>query len=490
LPCILHELVIRLPPREGLTGVERYGLDLLIDLARVPPVEDDSADVVRLLVAERDPGDPDLPTCIARDWYLERGDGVVRVPRVVLRRIADVAAATAEQRSAARDRHGRVPSRENLLVRHTCETDPVISRAAVGLRAAVIASAGRRPVALAAPWPDGRRWAAAFTHDLDVVAHWPVFTLLRVAELSRKGELRRVGRTLLAALSAVGHDPVGQAVRRVLDDERHYGVVSTWFVLCGTPTLATMRAGDLTYRPEAPAAVAILDELAERGCEIGLHGSFETGDRPERFAQQRHRLERLTGRPALGVRQHFLRMRPGATHGGMLAAGFRYDTTWGFPDRNGFRLGVADVIPAWDAIAERVIGLDEVPLCWMDRTLSKYAGIEDPRAWVAEGEALAQVCRQVEGLWVGLWHPNLTPALGFPDAPGAFHTLLDRLVAQQPFIGTLSAVVAWRAARRSIRVRRLTPDGRIDAHAPVRAALPLRLEDPGSRTLQTVNALG
>src|SRR2546422_8322782 len=33
-PCILHELVIRLPPREGLTGVERYGLDLLIDLAR------------------------------------------------------------------------------------------------------------------------------------------------------------------------------------------------------------------------------------------------------------------------------------------------------------------------------------------------------------------------------------------------------------------------------------------------------------------------
>jgi hypothetical protein len=197
----------------------------------------------------------------------------------------------------------------------------------------------------------------------------------------------------------------------------------------------------------------------------------------------------LTGRPVLGVRQHFLRMRPGATHRGMLAAGFRYDTTWGFPDRNGFRLGVADVIPVWDAVAERPIGLDEVPLCWMDRTLSKYAGIEDPGAWVAEGEALAQVCRQVEGLWVGLWHPNLTPALGFPDAPAAFHTLLRRLVAQEPFIGTVSAMVEWRAARRSIRVRRLTPDGRIDAHAPLRASSPLRLEDPTSRTLETVKAL-
>src|SRR5439155_486411 len=203
-PCILHELVIRLPPREGLTGVERYGLDLLIDLARVPPVEDASADVVRLLVAERDPGDPNLQTCIARDWYLERGDGVVRVPRVVLRRVTDVAAATAEQRSAARDRHGRVPSGESLLVGSACETDPIISRAAVRLRAAVIASADRRPVALAAPWPDGRRWAAAFTHDLDVVAHWPVFTVLRVAELSRKAELRRAGRTLLGAHAGGG----------------------------------------------------------------------------------------------------------------------------------------------------------------------------------------------------------------------------------------------------------------------------------------------
>src|SRR5207245_3777573 len=182
--------------------------------------------------------------------------------RVGRRVIAEVAAAPAEQRCAEGDRQDRVPSRENLLVRNACETDPVISRAAVRLRAAVIASADRRPVALPAPWPAGRRWAAAFTPDLDVVAHWPAFTLLRVTELSRKGELRRVGRTLLAALPAIGHDPVRQAVRGVLDDERHYGVASTWFVLCGTPTLATMRAGDLTYRPEAPAAVAILDELA------------------------------------------------------------------------------------------------------------------------------------------------------------------------------------------------------------------------------------
>ena len=339
--------MIRLPSGEPRSAAERYGLELLVDLARLPPVDDAEADVVRLDIAARDAAgaDPDLPTCIAHDWYLERGDGMVRVSRAALRQITAVAGAAAEHRTRARDRHGRVPSAENALVRHGLDTEPVVSHAAARLRAAVIASAGRRRVVLAAPWPDGKRWAAAFTHDLDVVAYWPLFTLLRLAELARKGQLGRAARTVAAALAAVGRDPVGQGIRTVLEIERGYGVTSTWFVLCGTPTLATLRAGDLTYRPESPAAAAIIQTLAERQCEIGLHGSFATADRPDLFRVQRARLERLAGQPVAGVRQHFLRMQPGATPHAMLAGGFRFDATAGFADRNGFRLGAADVLP-------------------------------------------------------------------------------------------------------------------------------------------------
>ncbi|TLY45599.1 MAG: hypothetical protein E6K55_17025, partial [Gemmatimonadetes bacterium] len=95
--------MIRLPPQEGLTGIERYALDLLIDLARIPPVDDPSGDVVRLLLAERDAGASDLRACMARDWYLERGDGTVSVPRAVLRRLGQVATAAAERGTTSRD---------------------------------------------------------------------------------------------------------------------------------------------------------------------------------------------------------------------------------------------------------------------------------------------------------------------------------------------------------------------------------------------------
>jgi len=483
--------VITLPNRDALRSLnplERFGLDVLVDLSRCAIVEDPAADVVRVAIADHDPGVADLRTCIAHDWYIDQGDGVVRVPRAILRRIAELATGAAERRSTARDRFGRVPSTENELVQQSIAAQPTVAIAAARLREAVVAGAGRRPIALLTPWPEGKRWAAAITHDLDVVDLWPVFTALRMAELARKGELQRVVRTALSALVSIGRDPVQRALRALLDVEKERGIVSSWFVLCGTPTFGTMRAGDLTYRPEGRGAQAALQALRDQGCEINLHGSFATSDDHAQFAEQRRRLAGLTQQPVEGVRQHFLRMRPGETIRGMAAAGFRFDTTAGFPDRNGFRLGVGDVIPGWDGAGDKPLDVQEAPVIWMDRALSKYAGVEDPEAWISEGVALADACRAVQGLWVGVWHPNLTPALGFPDAPAAFAALLDRLLAQQPFVAPLGSLVEWRVARRGVRVRGVLPDGQPDAYSTVPRTDGLMLEDSSGARRHSIPA--
>ena len=189
-----------------------------------------------------------------------------------------------------------------------------------------------------------------------------------------------------------------------------------------------------------------------------------------------------------GVRQHFLRMRPGATHARMRVAGFGYDSTYGFPDRNGFRLGVADVVPLWDAAGEQVEHLDEAPFCWMDRALSKYQSVEDPGAWVEDGLRLANVCRSVSGLWVGVWHPNVFPALGFPGATAAFEHLVGRIAAERPFFGTLSTMVRWRSARRRVVARGIDPAGHVHATVEGAGGLELALEDARGRRLEPVRA--
>jgi len=378
----------------------------------------------------------------------------------VLALVARIAGAAEEQGSAERDKFDRVPSHANPLVAQGLERVPVVSQAAVALREAVTRAAGRRPVRSTQPWPDGRRWAVALTHDVDVVEAWPVFTAMRLLELLRKGEHARAAASLGAAAREFFGSPAARGVAGLLDAERRHAAVATWFFICGTRTPTSFARGDVTYRPEGRAAIALIRQVLAAGHEVGLHGSFDTFRNARLLAEQRARLGRIAGTHVSGVRQHFLRMRPGETQRAMRDAGFRYDATDGFADRNGFRLGAADVLPAWSAARLEREGIDLVPLVWMDRALSKYAGVEDPEAWISDALELAAEVRAVDGLWTGLWHPNLTPALGYPGAPAVYARLVGGLVEQAPYVASLTSIVEWRAARRAVRISHFAEDGR------------------------------
>jgi len=95
------------------------------------------------------------------------------------------------------------------------EREPVIQRAALALQAAARKAAGTRPFRTVTAWPNGHRWAAAFTHDLDVVSWWPAFTLLRMVELARKGALRTPRTGCRGRDNDAGFDPVTQGVEDV-----------------------------------------------------------------------------------------------------------------------------------------------------------------------------------------------------------------------------------------------------------------------------------
>jgi hypothetical protein len=452
--------VLAVSPDASLTAAERFALDVLIDLSSVLRLEG-TGDVVQLRVVDGNTSDDAAAGLRARGWGLVPTDGVVTVERTLLHFVVDVAGAEDEQRSSATDRFQRVPAWETRVVREAVEREPVVSLAAVALAHAVRSAAGRRPVRLIESWPRGRRWAAALTHDLDVVEWWPAFTLLRLGELARHGELARAARVTVTAMASAMRPVVWSAIRELLAIEATHRIRSSWFVLCGRPTLATARAGDLTYRPDGKAARRILRAVREGGHEIGLHGSFRTSEQHSLFVEQREMLRAIADVDPVGVRQHYLRMRAATTPRGMSAAGFAYDSTYGFADRNGFRLGVADVVPLWDAERQAPVGIDEAPFTWMDRALSKYQHVEAPGVWIDDALALADRCQDVGGLWVGIWHPNLVPALGFPDAPAAYTRLASELVARGAYVAPLGELVAWRRARRALRAVEVTSDGRV-----------------------------
>jgi hypothetical protein len=462
-----------------LAPLERFALATLLDASRLLRAEDPTADVVELRISA-DSEQASLTAIAAPGWAPGVVDGAVQLSVGTLRTIGGVLTAALEQTAPRLDRFGRVPSTENALVRAGLERTPVVSRAALALREAATRAAGRRIVRLLPAWPDGRSWAAALTHDLDVVQWWPLFSVLRVVELVRARVPRDAARTLAAAAKAIAGDPVLRAITQLLDIERGAAVRSTWFVLAGRPTIATMVAGDITYRPDHPRARTILTQIAMAKGEVGLHGSFATYENADAMRAERATLRTLTGAAVSGVRQHFLRMRPPATLRAMVSSAFTYDATFGFADRSGFRLGVADIVQAWSVPANQPLPIDLVPLIWMDRALSKYRGIHRPAAWVDEAIELATTCRDVEGLWVGLWHPNLSPALGFPGAPREYARLVRWLTEQtSPYVGTLDELTTWRRERRLVRALRVASDGRIELRSP----RPFDLLDERGRTV-------
>lgn len=468
---------------DQLRPAERYGLDVLIDLSRLLVAERADCDLVRLAVVDRGSAGS-AAADLSFKAALERGDGEVRVTTAALRGVAEVAGGAMEQRSTATDRHGRVPAAENPLVAAGQSRRPVVSLLANELRRAVLAVAGRRPVRSLAPWPEGHRWAAVVTHDLDIVEWWGLFPLLRMAQLGVKGEWNLSARVARAARRNIGRDPVTRGVHSLLQLEAHHGIRATWFVICAQPTIRSMLAGDSTYRPEGPAARRILTALSQAGHEIGLHGSFATAEDAKAMMTQRRTLSRLADSPVDGTRQHFLRMRPGRTQRIMLETGFEYDASWGFADRNGFRLGVADVIPAWDASREIQLPLDLVPLVWMDRALSKYAGVQEAGRWIEDARELARECKAAEGAWVGLWHPNTMEALGFPGAEPAFVSLLQALADDRPYFASAHKIVQWRRFRRSVRAARVSADGRAVLSTAGGQRMVIAIEDEAGDTVQ------
>ncbi len=464
---------------------ERFALDQLIDGSTLLRATGEATScAVRL---EFLPGQESAPLgrLVAPDFKpFVIGDGVVGIPRALLAGVADLLTMRSDGAAALRDRHGRPTSENNALVIAGASRIPVVSRLSMTLRNAVREAARDRHVWCVAPWPGSAQWAAALSHDLDVASLWPAFTLLRVAELARKGEFARASRVLAAAAGQIAGDPVRGGVEAVLAAEAMVGARSSWFIICATPTFASIRAADVTYLPESPRVRRLVQAIQTAGHEIGLHGSMETVLDGARFAAQRSRLEAIAGRSVSGVRQHFLRRVVGETERQMERAGFAYDSTGGFPDRNGFRTGTADVQPLWDDLSGAPLGLEEVPFCWMDRAQSKYQGVEEPWRWVEDAIELADACAAVQGVWCGIWHPNLTSALGFPDATQAYLALVRALSLRGAWLAPLDEIVRWRVARRSLHIIAAP-----EATAPVVRANPSALRAAG-HPLVIVDATG
>jgi hypothetical protein len=268
-------------------------------------------------------------------------------------------------------------------------------------------------------WPNLVRKQRQFrllpTHDLDEPFR---YAFLRVRRLLRRmaGDVvrrRSVGLALDTGLDwlavrrgLLARDPCNQFGWMMEQSERR-GLRSAFYFICNGPAGAM----DADYPIDDSRVVQLMRTIAQRGHEVGLHGSYDSYDDGDRLVGELGRLKQVCRRAGVdqnewGGRQHYLRWRTPQTICHWDRAGLDYDSSMTFAEQPGFRCGTCHEFPAFDLAGRRRLRVRERPLIVMESSVldERYMGMGLTPAAVEVMLSLKRTCRRFAGDFVLLWH--------------------------------------------------------------------------------------
>lgn len=314
------------------------------------------------------------------------------------------------------------------------------------------------------PVPDGYRFIACLTHDVDHPSirrhrwdHTTMGFLGRAILGSFRNWLR--GRLSIAGLARnwmaaarlpMVHLGLARDFWRDFDDrylELEQGVPSTFFVIPFADRPGKTRDGAAPgFRGARYGAGDLADsirKLSAAGCEVSLHGIDAWID-ADRGREELAEIRRLTGSPETGVRMHWLYYDRQQSPRTLEEVGASYDSTVGYNETAGYRAGTTQV---YKPLAAQT--LLELPLHAMDTALF-YPAYRD----LSPREARDLLHQMVEnavrfgGCLTINWHDRSTAPERLWGA--CYAELLDELKRRGAWFATAGQAVAWFRKRRSV----------------------------------------
>jgi peptidoglycan/xylan/chitin deacetylase (PgdA/CDA1 family) len=381
-------------------------------------------------------------------------DGDLSLPREWLPSLWHVLAREEEREDALRDQWSCYSGTATRLAKIGLLDVPWVNFAATALRARLDRwCVGHGTTLEREPrWKNGAPFAVALSHDVDDVRLRSLKQSIRLLILARshgsyaaRGGLGALNRAIWSRLGP-GIDPYS-CFERWCEEETRRGFRSTYFVFA-RPHLA--HEYDALYALEDrvafeggfPRVEEMFRALADRGFEIGLHGSYESWTDDRALERQRARLIDSMRRDVRSTRQHFLRLDVQRTWDAQEHAGFATDATLGYNEAVGFRAGIAAPFHPWDALRQRGRALLETPLTLMDGALFRGLALSEADA-VATTLAHLEAVERCGGMAGLLWHPNAAAERLFPGWWKCFLAAADHLVARGAWVTSVGEIAEW-----------------------------------------------
>ena len=292
-------------------------------------------------------------------------------------------------------------------------------------------------------WPQGRRAAAAITHDVDYpeVIRW-----LEPLRILRRQGLSGVGAAWEVLTGKRDH----WAFPRWMEFEAHYGVRSAFYFVARQGSLLEYVRGtpDPFYDVTAPRFRELFQTLVDGGWEVGMHASYLAYTAQERFAAEKQRLGEAAGAAVVGNRHHYWHMNPANPDETLQMhadIGLLYDTSLTHDRYVGWRRGVTVPFFPFARERRREIAAVQLPVAWMDAQLAQRADLSQAQREATVVELVDRVAAQ-GGLFVANVHDYVFDEVLFPGWLATLRAALERIITRSDFwVATPAEIAAhWR----------------------------------------------
>ena len=228
---------------------------------------------------------------------------------------------------------------------------------------------------------------------------------------------------------------------KIIEIEKKHDVKSTFFFLNESkkfdilhPRKWPLSLGRYDFHDEKIAG--IIQKLHANGWEIGLHGSYESYRNKDLLKKEKEELEEIVGGDIVGIRQHYLNLENKKTWKFQQEVGFRYDATFGFRTKIGFRDNKYLPFHPFNNSAFLVI-----PLAIMDSALFD-SSIDLNDAWKRCKRLIEQTEKQHSLLTV-LWHQRVFNEKEFPGWSKIYEKIIIECKKRNAWVATTGEIAKW-----------------------------------------------
>ncbi|MCD6467512.1 MAG: polysaccharide deacetylase family protein [Methanomicrobia archaeon] len=242
-------------------------------------------------------------------------------------------------------------------------------------------------------YPEQKKFAIVLTHDIDDIYVRTRHILLSFFNFFRYGNTHGF-LPLIKGWIDKSKSPYLN-FKKIIQLEKKYNAVSSFYFL------AEDNVSGFTYNVED-----IEDEIGQiidEGCEIGYHTGYYAYDDLNKIIEEKRRLEGITNRKIIGVRNHALRFKTPESWEILSKAGFKYDTSYHYHDMVGFRNGMCHPFYPFNLTKKRRIDILEIPLIVSDIALRSFMKIEPYKSWKII-KYLIDIVEKNRGVLTILWH--------------------------------------------------------------------------------------